>query len=146
MLMHHNILYILCGIPASGKSTLSKQLVKQYNAKLHCFDKLPKAHHPKYYKEVRKQMHLDIANDLRNGLDIVCDDLHTEKQWREDILTVTKDVDCKKIIIVMTTPLEECLRRNVNREARLPDFVLYDLNEKFEPPTLDEGWDEILYF
>lgn len=140
------ILYIFCGIPASGKSTLSRQLAEQHNAKLHCYDNLPNAHNPRQKDAVHTQMWTSIVEDLQNGHNVVCDDLHTTKEWRENTLKALTDVDCRKILVVMTTPLEECLKRNANREARLPDFVLYDLNEKFELPTLDEGWDDIWYF
>lgn len=139
-------LYILCGIPGTGKSTLSIQLAQQHNAKLHCYDALPNAHNPRLKDEVRVQMWSIIAEDLHNGYNVVCDDLHTKREWRQDLLNALSDVECKKILVVMTTPLEECLIRNANRTARLPDFVLYDLYEKYEPPTLDEGWDEILYY
>lgn len=139
-------LYILCGIPASGKSTLSCELSTHYNAKLHCYDSLPNAHNPRQKDAVHAQMWTDIVKDLRNGYNVVCDDLHTKREWRENILNVLADVECQKILVVMTTPLDECLKRNVNRTARLPDFVLYDLHEKYESPTLDEGWDEILYY
>ena len=73
----------------------------------------------------------------------MCDDLHTKPVWRNDILSAV-DASCRKIIIVMTTSLDECLRRNANRKARLPDFLLRSLHETFQFPTLDEGWDEIL--
>ena len=135
---------VLCGIPGSGKTTMSAQLAEQHNAKLYCFDSLPHAHHPKYADAVRSQMHKDIAEDLRNGQSVVVDDLHTKLKWRQGLLSAVADIDCKKILVVMDTPLEECLRRNANREMRLPDFVVESIHQSFEPPTLDEGWDEII--
>ena len=138
------MLLIVCGIPGSGKTTLSKQLAEQYSAKLHCFDRLPHAHHPKYANAVRSQMWADIAEDLRNGHSVVCDDLHTKLKWRQGLLDALTDIPCKKILVVMDTPLEECLRRNANRERRLPDFVVENIHAKYEPPSLDEGWDEII--
>ena len=139
-------IYILCGIPASGKSTLSHELSTQHNAKLYFYDNLPNAHNPRLKDAVHAQMWASIAEDLRNGYDVVCDDLHTKREWRENILSALADVECRKILVVMTTPLDECLKRNANRAARLPDFVLHDLYEKYESPTLNEGWDEILYY
>lgn len=139
------ILYILCGIPGSGKSTLAQKIAVQHTAKLHCYDSLPNAHTTGKTKTVHEQMWRDIAADLIAGNDVVCDDLHTKTQWRRDILDALYGVECKKILVVMDTPLEECLRRNANRTARLPNFVVCDLHGKYEAPTLDEGWDEIIY-
>lgn len=139
------IFYALCGIPASGKSTLSRQLSQECSTKLHCYDDLSNAHNSKLKDVVHSQMWVSIVNDLCNGYDVVCDDLHTTKEWRENILSALADVECRKILVVMTTPLDECLKRNANRIARLPDFVIHDIYNKFEPPSLDEGWDEIIY-
>ncbi len=138
------MILILCGIPGSGKTTLSKQLAKQHQAKLHCFDSLPHAHHPKYADTVRSQMWSDIAKDLRDGYSVVVDDLHTKLKWRQRLLSAVANIDCKKILVVMSTPLDECLHRNANREMRLPAFIVENIHSSYEPPTRDEGWDEII--
>lgn len=136
-------IYILCGIPASGKSTFAKELSECCNAKLYCYDDLPNAHNPRQKDLIHAKMWTAIVDDLHNGFNVVCDDLHTKKQWRLNILNAISEVDCKKILVVMNTPLEICLYRNTNRQARLPDIVLYDLYDKYEPPDISEGWDEI---
>lgn len=138
-------LYVLCGIPGSGKSTLAQQIAVQCNAKLHCYDSLPNAHTTGKTESVHEQMWMAIANDLQDGFDVVCDDLHTKKQWRRDILDALSGIECRKNLVVMDMPLEKCLRRNANRAACLPDFVVCDLYNKYEIPTLDEGWDEIIH-
>ena len=144
--MNVNKFYVLCGLPASGKTTFSKELAKTTNSKLHCFDDIPESRNPKKNKEIKRQMYRDIYEDLAQGFDVVLDDLHTQKEWRDNLLSIIKDIPCKKTLIVMTTPLEECLRRNKHRANSLPDFVIQILNQRYELPTLDEGWDEILYY
>lgn len=138
------LLYVLCGIPGSGKTTLSTQLAERFSAKLYCYDSLPGANHPKYHHETRQKMMVDIAEDLKCGLSVVCDDCHVTEAQRSEVLSAVSEIQCKKTLIVMVTPFEECLLRNANREARLPDFILYDLKRRYQPPTLDEGWDEII--
>lgn len=139
------MLLVLCGIPGSGKSTLSKQLAEEYNAILHCFDSLPGALSPATHIQVREQMWKDIATDLSNGHNVVCDDLNTQLNWREGLLNAISGIDCEKVIIVLATPLDECIKRNSNREFQLPDFVIRSINEKFEPPSTTEGWGRIDY-
>ena len=138
------MLIVLCGIPGSGKTTLSEELAKKYNANIYHFDEYPGAHHPQKADQAHRQMWSDIAQDLKNGNNVVCDDLHTKKIWRSNILNSLKDKECKKILVVLDTKLDECLKRNSNRKHKLPDFILHDLFRKYEHPSLDEGWDEII--
>ena len=138
------MIYILCGMPASGKTTYSQQLAKQLNAKLYCYDDIPQSSNPKKFEMLHKQMWANILNDLQQGFDVVCDDLHTTKKQRADILNAVKNAECEKVLIVLNTPLEICLERNRNRKRRLPDFVVTSIHKTFERPTLNEGWDKII--
>lgn len=137
------MLITLCGIPGSGKTTLSRKLADKFDAVLYCYDNLPNANCPPHHQRVRHEMWADVARDLRNGLNVVLDDLHTTQKMRMDMLAALGDVDCKKIIVVMQTPYEVCLQRNATREARLPGCIIKSLHERFATPTLDEGWDAI---
>ena len=136
----------MCGIPGSGKTTLANQLASEHSAKLISFDNLPNAHNPKYAEDVRKQMWSDISENLRNGRSVVCDDVNTKLKWRQGIFSAIADISCKKVLVTMNTPLEECLYRNSKRKFRLPDFVIIHTHKNQEPPILNEGWDEILYY
>lgn len=137
---------VFCGIPASGKTTKSQEVSKQYNAKLYCFDEYKIKVRQLSGMTSHERMYQDIKSDLLQGHDVVLDDLHTRLEWRESLLSALQDIPCKKILIVMTTPLEECVRRNAQRQkGRLPDFVIYHLNQRYQPPSLEEGWDDIQY-
>lgn len=144
--MKSNTLYVLCGLPGSGKTTYSKKLAENTESKLYSFDEYSGANKPSESRQVKQQMYQDIYNDLNAGCNVILDDLHTQKIWREDIISIVKDIPCQKILVVITTPFEECLARNSKRQGigRLPDFVIKILNQKYEVPTLNEGWDEII--
>lgn len=139
--------YILCGLPASGKTTLSTQLANEHNAKLYHYDEFKKGCKPQESKQTHQRLYNQIKQDLLQGNDVVLDDLHLALEWRKSLLSALQDIPCKKILIVMITPLEECVRRNAQRQgqARLPDFVIYHLNQRYQPPSLEEGWDDIQY-
>ena len=131
-------LIILCGAPGSGKSTLSKKLAEEQNLTRLSMDEL------KFF------LHSDllplVTESLESNKDIIVDALYTKLKWRKAILEATEKFDCKRTLIYVTTPLDECISRNVGRENSLPDFVIEDIYNSIEPPTLDEGWDEILYY
>lgn len=124
----------------AGKSTLSHKLTEQYNAVRYSFDEIKCLRHSELIEL--------ITTSLKNGESVVADSLYSEVKLRKELLEAVKDIECNKICIYITTSLEECLRRNAKREgkARLPDWVIEHIYETFEPPTLDEGWDEILYY
>lgn len=131
-------LYLFCGAPASGKSTLSKQMAEQCNAERISFDERHYMRH--------NEMIPPILEALEDGKNVVADSLFAYVKQRKMILEALKDVSCRKILVCMTTPLDECLRRNANRKNHLPDFVVESFFQSIEPPTLEEGWDEILYY
>ena len=136
-------IHVICGIQGSGKTTLAKQLVFKHDAVLYSYDTFPKGHcsndaHPVMYER--------MVQDLKKGKAIVCDDLNITKENRQTLLNALCSVEFKKVLHIMQTPLELCIKRNRKRGyGRLPDIVLRHCYEKYEPPTLDEGWDEIIY-
>lgn len=136
-------MHILCGIPGSGKTTLSKQLKLEYNAILYCYDKFPRAH---WDKESREKMHVLMANDMRCGKSVVCDDLNITKSDRISIIKALRGINCQKILHVMTTPPDLCVERIREREQwKVPACVVLHCLNYYEVPSLDEGWDEIVY-
>ena len=141
------VLIVFCGIPASGKTTTSQEASKQYHAKLYCFDEYKIEARKLSGKTSHERMYSEIIQDLLAGHDVILDDLHTRLEWRQDLLDAIQEVPCKKILVVMTTPLEECVRRNSQRQdGKLSDSVIYHLYSRYQPPSLEEGWDDILYF
>lgn len=141
------MIIVLCGLPASGKTTLSQQLATEHSAKLYHYDEFKKGSKPIESKQTHQRLYNQIKQDLLQGYDVVLDDLHTHLEWREPLLSAIQDIPCKKTLIVMMTPLEECIRRNAQRQgqARLPDSVIYHLSRRYQPPSLEEGWDDIQY-
>lgn len=131
------ILLVLCGSPGSGKTTLSKQITEKQNTNRLSFD------------EMRCLQHKELIQPTLEALqsnNVVVDSVFSRISQRKLILEATKNIDCKRILIYMTTPLEECIRRNAQRPNPLPEFMVRDIYNSFEIPTLDEGWDEIILY
>ena len=130
-------LIVLCGASGSGKTTLSKEMAKEYKLVRISMD------------EMKLFLHSDllpmVAESLKKSESLVVDALYTKLKWRMDILEATKDFQGERILIYLNTSLDECLRRNSERENAFPDFVIKDIYNSIEPPSLDEGWDKIIY-
>ena len=137
-------IYLISGIPGSGKTTLAHQLAEQYNAIVHSYDALPGANTKASMDGSVKQAWLKaIREDLQVGNSVICDGLNLTVAERKEFLSTFADIPCKKVLFVKIVPLETCLQRNREREARLPDFVVEQSAERMEAPTKDEGWDAI---
>ena len=140
-------LYVLCGLPASGKTTIAKQFEKELGVKRHSYDDIPNANKDKESKEIAwKQLANKILLDLKNGNDVICDYLNLTKQSRIDLLSEL-NVSCNKVLIILQTPIEECKRRNKLRDEKecVSDMDMHFFPMIFEQPNTDEGWDEIYY-
>ena len=127
-------IYII-GPSGSGKTTLSHKITKEHNAVRWSGDET---------KLRPKRLIPLVVESLKDNDTIVLDFLSTKLKLRQYILEELKDIECKKILVFMNTPLEECMRRNLLKDDPLPQFVIEDTHSSLEYPTLDEGWDEII--
>ena len=131
-------LIVFCGAPASGKTTLSKQVAEENNANRYSFDEMHCLQH--------KELIPYVKQSLNDGNNTIVDSTYTLKRARTDLLEAIKDIDCRKTLIFMNTPLEECICRNNQREYPVAQHLVEAIFSTIQTPSLDEGWDEILYF
>ena len=140
-------IFVLCGIPASGKTTLAKQLARQHHAVVHSFDDIPDSwNNPDLDGTIRRKWMENIRSDLRNGNSVVCDCIALTSMSRKWILENVSDFDCEKILCVKAVPVEVCLERNQNRFRKVPDDHIRLTARMLEAPTKDEGWDKIFVY
>ena len=147
------ILYMLLGVPGSGKSTWIGQQDWTKDCVLVSSDKLidiEAARQGKTYNDVFKE-YIDEANRLMledvkaavaEGKDIIWDQTNTSRKSRKSKLA--KVPDYRKIAVVFATPDEsEWTRRLGNRPGKtIPMPVLKAMAEGLQMPTEDE-FDEI---
>lgn len=141
------MLYLISGIPASGKTTLAYELAKQYNATVHSYDEMPNANTKAGMDgSVKRAWIHNIREDLQSGKSVICDGLNLTVAERKELLAQFADIPCQKFLLMKVVPLEACLQRNRERQARLPDFVVEQAAQRMEPPTKEEGWDKIYVY
>ena len=140
-------IYLISGIPGSGKTTLAHQLAEQHNATVHSYDALPGANTKASMDGSVKQAWLQaIREDLQTGKSVICDGLNLTVAERKELLSYVADIPCEKVLHMKVVPLKTCLQRNRERQARLPDFIIEQAAQKMEAPTKDEGWDKIYVY
>lgn len=115
-------MYLICGLPNAGKTTYSTL----FETVLHYDDisRLSKAERNRIYQQT----------------DVECiEGIYNTRQSRENILENTNQG--RNICIWIDTAEDECTRRE-NRGR--PSTIVEHHAKIFEPPTLEEGWDEII--
>ena len=80
----------------------------------------------------------NCAEIVRNAPDdIIVEGVYGTRKRRAELLRASHG---KKVCIWLDTPVDVCIaRENRNR----PTAIITIHAHRFEPPTLDEGWDEI---
>ena len=148
--------YILVGIPAAGKSTWIKNqtwssdcAIVSTDSYVEAFARSVNKSYSEVFNEVMpaavKQMVEDVVNAVDAGKDIIWDQTSTTKASRQKKLKMLDGYT--KIAVVFKIPGDvELERRLKSRPGKIiPWYVIDDMCTQFdlEPPTLDEGFDQI---
>lgn len=147
-------LYVLVGVPGSGKSTWALSQDWALSCAYINTDKFVEAYARtlgKTYSEVfdfimprAVQMMTDEVISVRAaGQDMIWDQTSTTRHSRDKKLVMLPDY--RKIAVVFATPAEPELQRRLNSRPGkiIPDHVVNHMIENFEQPTLAEGFDQI---
>lgn len=146
--MNKNVLIVLCGLPASGKSTYAEMLAESGIFQRVCPDL------------IRKALYGDesIQGDGERVFKIAFHDIKEYGCLYENVVFDATNINAnrrKKLVEEMrgyfdiiickwfSTPLGICRERNQQRERQVPFEVMLRMACNFEEPTMDEGWDYI---
>jgi len=144
-------LYIICGIPVSGKTSVAEKIREKEDAVIISFDEIRRTLFPEQ-KYKASQLKL-VFNDLWQrflfaisaGQNIVIDAMNKTPAERARYIRLGKEngyqivcIFCKKYF---SYAIMENKRRNVKN--RYPEGVIKKLYDEFIPPDVSEGWDVI---
>jgi len=128
-------LYLMIGIPASGKSTFCR-LNFPY-ADVISLDRV----------KTRNNEQLLIDDALWQRADIIIDNTNVTRAERARYIGLAKRRGYRVVGYYFQSILSDCIRRNQDREgkARVPDKAIVAKSNQLELPSRSEGFDE-LYF
>jgi len=139
---------LMVGLPASGKSTYTQKLAKEYNATILSSDKLREELYgdtkdQEHNDEVFAELHRRVKDLLSQGINVIYDACNISYKKRKSFLEGLKSFNCEKICYLVATPYEKCLEQNKLRERQVPDYVIKRMYLNFYIPQYYEGWQKI---
>ena len=141
-------LYMLIGIPGSGKSTFAKLIQPVLNYKILSSDEYRKnmfgsEDDQEHNSQIFTKLHEDM-NDLLSKGENVCYDATNIKRSDRKACLKSISYPCEKIAIFIRCSVDEAKKRNSNRDRIVPDEVIDKMYSNLIEPSIDEGFDEII--
>lgn len=138
-------LLIFRGLPASGKSTLARDIVKdnpEGTVRINRDDLRKMLHDGTYIqgskdnpgteRSVVEMEHAMVRRGLRAGLTVIDDNTNLPNRSVKALVEIAEPLGAEWQIVDFTdVPMETCVERNLRRAERVPDGVISDLYQKF---------------
>lgn len=141
-----DFLYVLCGIPASGKSTWAKDFAKDGHTEIISTDEIRKElfgneesqqDNNKVFQEAFKRIKTSSKDD------VVFDATNISAKRRRALVREMRPWFYVITAVPFVEPLEVCLKRNGERERKVPEDVIRRMFCNYAIPTKDEGFDHV---
>jgi len=149
-------LYVLVGVPGSGKSTwIGHQTFNWDNTVIISTDRFVERHamsvgktygevFEEYMPTAVKLMAESALLAFAEGKDVVWDQTSTTVSTRAKKLRMAPDT-YTKIAVVFNTPSPAIHARMLDRPGKvIPEEVMQDMIARFEMPTVEEGFDKVI--
>lgn len=141
---------MLCGLPASGKSTYAEDIKNKYGNVVICSSDAIREeltgdiNNQDLNEEVFKVLHRRIKDNLKAGNNVIYDACNISSRRRKHFVqTELKGIKCTKICFVFATDYEFCLKNNLKRDRQVPEEVIKRMYMNWETPYYFEGWEQI---
>ena len=149
------MLYMLIGIQGSGKTTWARDNAGQLGAEIVASDGIRNELEAQGIDatdqgdRVFAILEERVARLLDARRRVIADATHARRAWRANLLTIGRARGIPLVAVWLQTSLAMCRARNAEKpggplwgDRVVPDHVLVDMWQRFEPPGVDE-FDEI---
>lgn len=145
------MLIMLIGIPASGKTTYAENYKNQFpDTVILSSDSIREELYgdpniqgsPNKIFGIMKER---MASCLKNGNTVIYDATNVKVRDRESALRKASDMGVCSEAVYFCTSLKIALKRNEDRDRKVPEHVIRRMYFGLEPPKIQEGFKEIKY-
>lgn len=144
-------MFMMVGLPASGKSTAAEILGRDYEAVIISSDRI---RYELYGSEETQGNPATVFSKVKEravaalceGYNVVIDATNVSAKKRTSFLAEISrrvNVPFKKICVAMMTPYDSCVERDAARKRTVGRPIIDKMIRQFEVPFYNEGWDEI---
>lgn len=145
-------MYVMVGIPASGKSTYIAEHMGENDICIsHDKIRFAMVREDEDYFAKEKEVYSAFIAAIDKALEgnyahVWVDATHISKASRAKLLRRLHVHPTKTVAIVMNTDFNTCRSRNIGREGRacVPSSAMNKMHYDFEEPNLEEGFDDII--
>jgi O-phosphoseryl-tRNA(Sec) kinase len=142
-------LLALCGLPASGKTLLSRtvaQMMDQGTVHIVSTDEWRdteyyRAFNPENEQRVRRLAIERTGSLLQQGFSVIHDDTNYYASMRHELFVLAEGRACRFGIVHVSTPLRIALRWNAERSDSVPEEVVRRISERLDVPGQRYAWD-----
>lgn len=140
------LVLVFVGLPASGKSTWARDnrvpVISSDALRELLADDITD-------QTVNRQVFLYVRALLRTRLAIGrpvtgVDATSVMREGRAVYIRIARHFGARVEAVYFDTPLEECLRRNRERERKVPEDAMLKMASQLERPSVHEGFDAVL--
>lgn len=146
-------LYIIVGLPFSGKSTLALKVAKYTNSELVSYDSVwseeknnlePNMDKVEEWKYISNATHIKIDQYLKNDKSVVYDNMNLQKEHRDRLRAVAQSYFAHVIVIYMNVSIAKIKDRQKENENSQLRHTVSDENfnnalSQLQIPTINEN-------
>ena len=142
-------LYVMVGLSASGKSSITREIAAKEHALIISTDAIRgelsggNITDQSRNVEVFQIFNQRIRDGLRAGKTVIADATELTMKARRGLLSSVGRFAKTVCTCIVVKPVEECIRDNKQRKFPVPEKVIRHQLEGFQIPFYEEGFDEI---
>lgn len=140
--------FVMVGLPASGKSTHAKKLSEDNDAEIFSSDAyrlklLGDASNQSNNSLIFDTLYKDLKTAVLSGKNVIFDATNISRKSRSRLFQELCRIDCDIIAYVEATPFEICRKRDAERSRTVGEEVIKKFLLRFDMPQKYEGFSEI---